>query len=110
MEWSFSEDWYEANVRDYTKLMERYGKDHRMGEMEKLFGRMRAAGLPADVISYSVFMNAYARVRQFGRVREVLEEMEAEGVKADDRAYGALLVGYGNAGRPEDAEKVLEVR
>ncbi|CAI5499035.1 unnamed protein product, partial [Closterium sp. Naga37s-1] len=64
MQWSLSEEWYEADARDYTKLVERFGKDGRLGEMERAFTGMEADGIAPDLISFSVKINAYGRAKE----------------------------------------------
>ncbi|GJP54002.1 hypothetical protein CLOM_g13116 [Closterium sp. NIES-68] len=108
MQWSLSEDWYEADARDYTKLVERFGKDGRLGEMERAFAGMEADGIAPDLISFSVKINAYGRAKEVEKAEAAWEEMRLRGITPDAKAYTTMMTVYGKAGQPDKAEQLLD--
>ncbi|CAI5506359.1 unnamed protein product [Closterium sp. Naga37s-1] len=108
MQWSLSEEWYEADARDYTKLVERFGKDGRLGEMERAFTGMEADGIAPDLISFSVKINAYGRAKELEKAEAAWEEMRLRGITPDAKAYTTMMTVYGKAGQPDKAEQLLD--
>ncbi|CAI5535715.1 unnamed protein product [Closterium sp. Naga37s-1] len=108
MQWSLSEEWYEADARDYTKLVERLGKDGRLGEMERAFTGMEADGIAPDLISFSVKINAYGRAKEVEKAEAAWEEMRLRGITPDAKAYTTMMTVYGKAGQPDKAEQLLD--
>ncbi|CAI5959766.1 unnamed protein product [Closterium sp. NIES-64] len=108
MQWSLSEEWYEADARDYTKLVERFGKDGRLGEMERAFTGMEADGIAPDLISFSVKINAYGRAKEVAKAEAAWEEMRLRGITPDAKAYTTMMTVYGKAGQPGKAEQLLD--
>ncbi|CAI5972140.1 unnamed protein product [Closterium sp. NIES-65] len=108
MQWSLSEEWYEADARDYTKLVERFGKDGRLGEMERAFTGMEADGIAPDLISFSVKINAYGRAKEVEKAKAAWEEMRLRGITPDAKAYTTMMTVYGKAGQPDKAEQLLD--
>ncbi|CAI5460183.1 unnamed protein product [Closterium sp. Yama58-4] len=108
MQWSLSEEWYEADARDYTKLVERFGKDGRLGEMERAFTGMEADGIAPDLISFSVKINAYGRAKQVEKAEAAWEEMRLRGITPDAKAFTTMMTVYGKAGQPDKAEQLLD--
>eukprot|EP00897_Mesotaenium_endlicherianum_P008266 jgi/Mesen1/7468/ME000039S06687 len=107
-EWSFGEDWFEANIRDYTKLVERYGKDGRLDDMERTLAEMDADGFPPDLVTFSVVIHAYGRAGHLAKAEQTFEELRLMGMQADAKCYTNLMVAYGLGGQPEKAEALLQ--
>ncbi|XP_024387286.1 uncharacterized protein [Physcomitrium patens] len=106
-EWGLLQSWFEAGVRDYTKLIDKYGREGNVVEAEQMFRIMEERGIPADLGAFTVLIAAYGRAKMLEKVKQVLQDVSLAGLELDAVFYKTVIVAYGSVGMPKEAEDVL---
>ncbi|KQK14810.1 pentatricopeptide repeat-containing protein At1g01970 [Brachypodium distachyon] len=108
LEYALLEDSFEANVRDYTKLVQIYGKQNQLQEAEKAFRAMKARGLPCDQIMLTALVDMYSKAGDLTRAKEAFEDIVMLGLPLDKRAYGSMIMAYIRADKLGQAEDLIK--
>ncbi|KAK1678181.1 hypothetical protein QYE76_039029 [Lolium multiflorum] len=109
LEYALMEDSFEANVRDYTKLIQIYGKQNLLREAEEAFHAMKARGLPCDQVMLTALVDMYSKAGDLARAKERFEEIVLLGLPLDKRAYGSMIMAYIRADMLDQAEDLIKV-
>ena len=105
---ALSDDSFEANTRDYTKIIGALAQEARFHDAEAAFSAMKARNLYPDQIALTQMVNLYSKAGMFDRAEETFEEIRLLGGDSPDRkAYGAMIMAHVRAGVPEEGEKLL---
>ncbi|CAM0907233.1 unnamed protein product [Alopecurus aequalis] len=108
LEYALMEDSFEANVRDYTKLIQIYGKQNLLREAEEAFHAMKARGLPCDQVMLTALVDMYSKAGDLTRAKETFEEIVLLGLPLDKRAYGSMIMAYIRADMLDQAEDLIK--
>ncbi|KAL5727985.1 hypothetical protein ACHQM5_001118 [Ranunculus cassubicifolius] len=106
-EFALLEDSFEANIRDYTKMIDGYAKQNRLQDAENMFQAMKNKGFTCDQITFTVLIQMYSKAGNFIQAEEMFEELKLLGLPLDKRAYGAMIMAYVRAGMPHNGENLL---
>ncbi|KAF9616946.1 hypothetical protein IFM89_033016 [Coptis chinensis] len=106
-EYALLEDSFEANIRDYTKLIDGYAKQNRLHDAEITLQAMKKRGFTCDQITLTVLINMYSKAGSLEQAEEIFEELKLLGLPLDKRAYGAMIMAYVRAGMPDRGEILL---
>ncbi|KAJ0978932.1 hypothetical protein J5N97_014406 [Dioscorea zingiberensis] len=108
MELALLEDSFEANVRDYTKLIDMYAKHNMLQNAEITFQAMKERGFTCDQVTLTVLVHMYSKAGYLNQAEAVFEEIKLLGLPVDKRSYGAMIMAYIRAGMLEIAENLLK--
>lgn len=108
LEYALLEDSFEANVRDYTKLIHIYGKQKLLQKAEVTFHAMKDRGFRCDQIMLTAMMDMYSKAGDFTRTKEIFGEIVLLGLPLDKRAYGSMVMAYIRADMLRKAEDVIK--
>ncbi|KAJ8511057.1 hypothetical protein OPV22_001491 [Ensete ventricosum] len=108
MEYALLENSFEANVRDYTKLIDLYAKRNLLENAENSFQAMQKRGFPCDQVTLTVLINMYSKAGHLDRAKEAFEEIKLLSLPVDKRAYGSMLMAYIRAEMLEHAEILMK--
>ncbi|ERM93494.1 pentatricopeptide repeat-containing protein At1g01970 [Amborella trichopoda] len=108
MEFALLQESFEANIRDYTKLIDGYAKQGRKQDAENALGALNRRGFSCDPVILTVLIHMYSKAGDFNRAQETFEELKLLGVPLDKRAYGSMIMAYIRAGMPEKGESLLK--
>uniref|UniRef100_A0ACD5YSX6 Uncharacterized protein n=1 Tax=Avena sativa TaxID=4498 RepID=A0ACD5YSX6_AVESA len=109
LEYALMEDSFEANVRDYTKLIQIYGKQNLLMEAAEAFHAMKVRGLPCDQVMLTALVDMYSKAGDLTRAKEMFEEIVLLGLPLDKRAYGSMIMAYIRADMLDQAEDLIKV-
>lgn len=101
------EESFEANVRDYTKSINGYGKQNRLQDAENTLLAMKTRGLPCDQVILTALIHMYSKAGNLKLAEDTYEEMKLLGVPLDNRSYGAMVMAYVRAGMLDQGEFLL---
>ncbi|KAI4305050.1 hypothetical protein L6164_028440 [Bauhinia variegata] len=101
------EDSFEANVRDYTKLILCYGKQNRLKDAENTLTAMKERGFICDQVILTAMVNIYSKAGHLEQAKEYFEEIKLLGQLLDKRSYGSMIMAYVRAGMPEQGEILI---
>ncbi|XP_072996242.1 pentatricopeptide repeat-containing protein At1g01970 [Typha latifolia] len=108
MEYALLEDSFEANIRDYTKLIHIYGKHNLLQHAEDALQAMKSRGFPCDQVILTVLIHMYSKSGDLNRAKQAFEEIKLLGLHLDKRAYGSMIMSYIRANMLEYAERLLK--
>ncbi|XP_058085922.1 pentatricopeptide repeat-containing protein At1g01970 [Magnolia sinica] len=113
MEFALVEDSFEANVRDYTKIIDAYAKQNCLQDAENALAAMKSRGFTCDQVTLTVLLHMYSKAGDLTRAEETFAEMKLLGLPLDKRAYGSMIMAYiraGMAGRGESLIREMEAQ
>ncbi|RLN33637.1 pentatricopeptide repeat-containing protein [Panicum miliaceum] len=108
LEYALLEDSFEANVRDYTKLIHIYGKQKLLQKAEDAFHAMKGRGFPCDQVMLTALMDMYSKAGDLTRAKEIFKEIILLGLPLDKRAYGSMIMAYIRAAMLDKAEEMIK--
>ncbi|XP_010544371.1 PREDICTED: pentatricopeptide repeat-containing protein At1g01970 [Tarenaya hassleriana] len=106
-EFSLLEGSFEANARDYTKIIHYYGKQNRVQDAEKTLLAMKERGLIIDQVTLTAMVHIYSKAGYHELAQETFKEIKSLGERLDNRSYGSMVMAYIRAGMPEKGEALL---
>lgn len=107
-ELALSEESFEANVRDYTKMIHVYANHDRLQDAENIHAAMNRRGLTCDQVTLTTMVHMYSKAGNFKLAEETFEEMKLLGETLDKRSYGAMIMAYIRAGMPSKGEDLIK--
>ncbi|KAK7319359.1 hypothetical protein RJT34_04079 [Clitoria ternatea] len=102
------EESFEANVRDYTKIIHYYGKHNLLEDAENTLAVMKQRGFICDQVVLTTMVHLYSKAGHLDRAKEYFEEIKLLGEHMDKRSYGSMIMAYIRAGMPEEGENLLQ--
>ncbi|XVF33484.1 hypothetical protein REPUB_Repub17cG0172400 [Reevesia pubescens] len=101
------EESFEANIRDYTKIIHGYGKQNRLQEAENILVAMKRRGFICDQVTLTTMVHMYSKAGNLKLAEETFEDIKLLGQQLDKRSYGSMIMAYVRAGMPEQGEVLL---
>ncbi|OWM64954.1 pentatricopeptide repeat-containing protein At1g01970 [Punica granatum] len=99
---------FEANVRDYTKLIHSYGKQNQLTDAEKTLFTLKERGFTCDQVALTALLDMYSKAGDFSKAKETFEEIKLLDEPPDKRSYGAMIMACIRAGKLEEGEALLQ--
>ncbi|KAA8520530.1 hypothetical protein F0562_014786 [Nyssa sinensis] len=106
-EFAILEESFEANVRDYTKIIHGYGKLNRLQDAEKTMLAMKRRGFICDQVTLTALIHMYSKAGNLKLAEETFEEMKLLGSPLDKRSYGSMIMAYIRVGMLDQGESLL---
>ncbi|XP_057975717.1 uncharacterized protein LOC131163035 [Malania oleifera] len=106
-EYVLSEPSFQANVRDYSKLIDALAKENRLEDAERIIKKMSENGILPDILTSTVLFHMYSKAGNLGRAKEAFEHLRREGFQPDMKVYNSMIMAYVNAGQPKLGESLL---
>ncbi|XP_021281277.1 pentatricopeptide repeat-containing protein At1g01970 [Herrania umbratica] len=101
------EESFEANIRDFTKIIHGYGKQKRLQEAGNILVAMKRRGFICDQVTLTTMVHMYSKAGNLKLAEETFEEIKLLGQQLDKRSYGSMIMAYIRAGMPEQGEVLL---
>ncbi|PRQ57655.1 putative tetratricopeptide-like helical domain-containing protein [Rosa chinensis] len=98
---------FEANVRDYTKIIHGYGKQNRIEDAENTLSNMKSRGFVCDQVTLTAMIDMYSKAGHLKLAEDTFEEIKLLGQQLDKRSYGSMIMAYIRAGMPDQGENLL---
>lgn len=98
---ALSEESFEANIRDYTKLIDAYARKGNFTDAERVLRTMEERGFICDEITFTVLIQMYSKTGNLDRAKHIFDKMRLSVLKLDQKAYGSMVMAYVRAGLPE---------
>uniref|UniRef100_A0A1J3IJA7 Pentatricopeptide repeat-containing protein n=1 Tax=Noccaea caerulescens TaxID=107243 RepID=A0A1J3IJA7_NOCCA len=106
-EFSLLEDSFEANPRDYTKIIHYYGKLNQVQDAEKTLVAMKNRGFLIDQVTLTAMLQLYSKAGYHRLAEETFNDIKLLGEPLDCRSYGSMIMAHIRAGAPEKGEALL---
>ncbi|CAK9154527.1 unnamed protein product [Ilex paraguariensis] len=101
------EESFEANVRDYTKIISGYGKQNRLQDAENILLAMKRRGFICDQVILTALIHMYSKAGNLKLAEDTFEEMKLLGIRLDRRSYGSMIMAYIRAGMLKHGENLI---
>ncbi|KAK9265439.1 hypothetical protein L1049_012383 [Liquidambar formosana] len=101
------EESFEANIEDYTKLIDGYGKENWVQDATEstLLLAMKRRGFNCDQVTQTTIMiHMYKQAGDLKLAEETFEEIKLLGQLLHKRSYGSIITAYVRAGMPDRGE------
>uniref|UniRef100_A0A2P2JR12 Uncharacterized protein MANES_01G265200 n=1 Tax=Rhizophora mucronata TaxID=61149 RepID=A0A2P2JR12_RHIMU len=106
-EFALLEESFEANFRDYTKLIHYYGNQNLLQEAENTLVAMKRGGFTCDQVTLTTMIHIYSKAGNLKLAKETFEELKLLGQPLDKRSYGSMIMAYIRGGKPSKGEALL---
>ncbi|XP_021752446.1 pentatricopeptide repeat-containing protein At1g01970-like [Chenopodium quinoa] len=107
-EFALLDESFEANIRDYTKLIHLYAKNGRHQDAEDVLLMMSKRGLTCDQVILTTMIHMYSKAGHFKLAQETFEEMKLLCQPLDKRSYGSMIMAYIRASMPDKGEDLIK--
>ena len=101
------EESFEANVRDYTKIIHGYAKQNRLQDAEDTLVAMKRRGFTRDQVILTALIHMYSKAGNLKLAEDTFEEMKLFGLPLDKRSYGSMIMAYIRVGMLDQGETSL---
>ncbi|XP_030446832.2 pentatricopeptide repeat-containing protein At2g32630 isoform X2 [Syzygium oleosum] len=102
-----NEESFQANVRDYSKLIDAYAKDTSLEDAERILEKMYENGIPLDILTATILVQMHCKAGKLDRAQEAFESLTKQGFRPDVKVYNSMIMAYANAGKPEMGEHLI---
>ncbi|KAL3636224.1 hypothetical protein CASFOL_020771 [Castilleja foliolosa] len=105
---AFTEESFEPNIRDYTKIIHAYAKQDMLQKAENALTAMKNRGFVCDQVTLTALIHMYSKAGNLKLAEQSFEEMKLLGVPLDRRSYGSIIMAYIRANKLDLSECVLK--
>ncbi|KAK3009766.1 hypothetical protein RJ639_014284 [Escallonia herrerae] len=102
-----SEDSFQTNMRDYSKLIDAHAKENRLQDAERILKKMNDNGILPDILTTTIMVHMYGKAGNLDRAKEAFESLKNQGFQPDMRVYNSMIMAYVNAGQPNLGETLM---
>ncbi|RCV07256.1 hypothetical protein SETIT_1G229700v2 [Setaria italica] len=102
-----AEESFEANIRDYSKLIDLHAKANHVEGAEIILGKMKEKGVAPDILTSITLVHMYSKAGNLDRAKEAFEFIRNEGFKPDLKLFSSMIKCYISHGEPGQADNLL---
>ncbi|XP_071923492.1 uncharacterized protein [Coffea arabica] len=101
------EESFQANIRDYSKLVDAHACENRSEDVERILKKMNENGISPDVLTLTTLVHMYTKAGNLDRAKETFESLKHQGLHPDMRVCNSMITSYINAGLPKSGESLM---
>ncbi|KAF5747123.1 hypothetical protein HS088_TW06G01304 [Tripterygium wilfordii] len=98
---------FQANIHDYSKLIDAHAKENRLEDAERILKMMNEDGMAPDILTATVLVHMYSNAGNLDRAKEAFENLRSHGFRPDMKIYYSMIMAYVKAGQPRLAESLM---
>ncbi|PKI45143.1 hypothetical protein CRG98_034447, partial [Punica granatum] len=102
-----SEESFQTDIRDYSKLIDAYATENCLEDAERLLKKMHEDGVSPDILISTIVVHMYCKVGNLDRAKEAFDTLRAQGFRHNIKAYNAMIMAYVKAGQSKSAEMLM---
>ncbi|CAI8606453.1 unnamed protein product [Vicia faba] len=102
-----TEDSFQTNISDYSRLIDMYAKENRIDDTERMLKKMNKNGIQLDASIASVLVHMYSKIGNLERAEEAFKVLNDLGFQPDTKVYNSMIMAYINAGEPTKGETLM---
>ncbi|CAL5020956.1 unnamed protein product [Urochloa decumbens] len=103
-----AEESFEANIRDYSKLIDLHAKANHVEGAEIILGKMKEKGIAPDILTSITLVHMYSKAGNLDRAKEAFDFIRSEGFKPDLKLISSMIKCYISHGKPGEADDLLK--
>ncbi|CAN1224349.1 Pentatricopeptide repeat-containing protein At4g39620, chloroplastic [Linum grandiflorum] len=96
------------DIYTYNGVMDAYGKNGMIGEMESVLSLMKTNCCKPDIITFNLLIDAYGRKQQFAKMEQVFQSLMQSKEKPTLPTFNSMIINYGKARQRDRAQDVLK--
>ncbi|GFY91110.1 tetratricopeptide repeat (TPR)-like superfamily protein [Actinidia rufa] len=96
------------DIFTFNGVMDAYGKNGMIKEMESIISRMKSNQCKPDIITFNSLIDAYGRKKEFDKMEQVFKSLLRSKEKPTLPTFNSLITNYANARLREKAEHVFK--
>lgn len=96
-----SEESFQTNVHDYSKLIDAHAKENCLEDAERILKKMNENGIIPDIVTSTVLVHMYSKAGNLDCAKEAFESLRSHGFQPDTKVYNSMIMAYVNAGQPK---------
>ncbi|KGN62615.1 uncharacterized protein LOC101215563 [Cucumis sativus] len=102
-----SEESFQTNIRDYSKLIEVYAKENRLEDAERILVKMNEKGIAPDILTTIYLIHMYSKAGNLDSAKKAFDSLRSHGFQPDEKVYNSMIMAYVNAGQPKLGESLM---
>lgn len=102
-----TEDSFQTNISDYSRLIDMYAKENRIDDTERILEKMNENGIQPDASIAGVLVHMYSKIGNLERAEEAFKILSSHGFQPDSKVYNSMIMAYINAGEPTKGETLM---
>ncbi|GMH16212.1 hypothetical protein Nepgr_018053 [Nepenthes gracilis] len=102
-----SEPSFEANIHDFSKLIDMHAKENHMKDAERILKMMKENSMAPDILTLIALVHMYSKAGNLDLAKEAFETLRNQGFKPDLQVYNSMIMAYVNAGQPKLGESLM---
>jgi len=102
-----AEESFEANIRDYSKLIDLHAKANNVEGAEIILGKMKEKGIASDILISITLVHMYSKAGNLDRAKDAFDFIRNEGFKPDLKLFSSMMKCYISHGEPGQADSLL---
>ncbi|KAK9271172.1 hypothetical protein L1049_026761 [Liquidambar formosana] len=102
-----SEESFQTNIRDYSKLIDAHAKEDRLEDAERVLKKMNENGILPDILTSTILVHMYSKAGNLDRAKEAYDSLRSQGFQPDMRVYESMIMAYVNVGLPKSGESLM---
>ncbi|PNY10944.1 pentatricopeptide repeat-containing protein [Trifolium pratense] len=102
-----TEDSFQTNISDYSRLIDMYAKENRIDDTERMLEKMNENGIQPDTSIASVLVHMYSKIGNLEGAEEAFKILSSHGFQPDSKVYNSMIIAYINAGEPTKGETLM---
>uniref|UniRef100_A0A0A9GIM7 PROP1-like PPR domain-containing protein n=1 Tax=Arundo donax TaxID=35708 RepID=A0A0A9GIM7_ARUDO len=103
-----AEESFDANIRDYSKLIDLYSKANNVEGAERILSKMKEKSIAPDILTSIILVHMYSKAGNLEQAKEAFEFIRKEGFKPDLKLFSSMINCYINHGEPVQAESLIK--
>lgn len=102
-----SEESFQTNIRDYSRLIDAHAKENRLEDAERILKKMNENGVAPDILTSTVLVHMYSKSGNLNRATEAFEMLRTQGFQPDPKIFTSMIMAHVNAGDPKKGESLM---
>ncbi|KAK6927091.1 Pentatricopeptide repeat [Dillenia turbinata] len=102
-----SEQSFQSNVRDFSKLIDAHAKNNRIEDAERILKKMTENEIMPDILTSTVLVHMYGKAGNLELAKQSFESLRGQGFQPDIKLYHSMIMAYVNGGYPKMAESLM---
>ncbi|KAF5199802.1 Pentatricopeptide repeat-containing protein ppr5-like protein [Thalictrum thalictroides] len=96
------------DIYTYNGVMDAYGKNGMIREMESILAQMKSNQIKPDAITYNLLIDSYGRRQAFDKMEQVFKSLLRSKAKPTLPTFNSMITNYGKARLKDKAESVFK--
>ncbi|KAF5195638.1 Pentatricopeptide repeat-containing protein [Thalictrum thalictroides] len=103
-----NENSFQANISDFSKLIDAHSKDNHIDDAERILKKMKERGIETDTITSVILVHMYSKAGNLQRAKEEFDLLNSQPFVPDLEVYTSMIMGYLKTGDPKTGAELMK--